>query len=289
MLSALFVTDPHVDIEGNGWSKPWKHLDFDVLLCTGDVRAPGHKSIEWLADACPDRPVVYVAGNHDFYSHFDKNDPSLKTTYEREREAMRLRAEQLGITYLDNDSVVLDDGTRVLGTTLWTDFMLRPGYQMFGDAVRTAAKTMNDYRLIKTGEGRSRDNLQPRDTIAAHKEARRWLQEQLAIDHPDGDTIVMSHHAPHPNSLLHGRAVDSVDCCYASDLTPILEGPNAPSMWLHGHIHSNRDYTIGGCRIIANPRGYPMTPRPNSPRENRDFDPELVIEIGRVPVPTMGM
>jgi hypothetical protein len=36
----------------------------------------------------------------------------------------------------------------------------------------------------------------------------------LAIPHDDGDTVVMTHMAPHPNSLLHGRAVDSVDCCY---------------------------------------------------------------------------
>jgi 3',5'-cyclic AMP phosphodiesterase CpdA len=287
MFNALVISDPHVDIEGNDWKPSWRHLDFDYLLCTGDVRAPGHKSIEWLASVGPHKPVLYVPGNHDFYSHFSKTDPSLKTTYLRERDAMRHRAEQLGITFLDNDSVVLEDGTRVLGTTLWTDFMLRPGYQMFGEAVRAAAKSMNDYRCIKVGEGRSRDNFQPRDSIAAHKEARRWLQEQLAIDH-DGDTIVMSHHAPHPNSLLHGRAMDSVDCCYSSDLSPLLESGKI-SHWFHGHIHSSRDYTVGGCRVVCNPRGYPTSSLKNAPRENPDFDPELVIEIGRVPMPTMGM
>jgi hypothetical protein len=289
MLRALVVSDPHIDIETNDWLPPWRDLDFDVLLVTGDVRAPGHKSLEWLASACPHNPVYYVAGNHDFYSFFSKHDPSLKTTYQGERGAMRRRAQELGIHFLDNDSVVLEDGTRILGGTGWTDFMLRPGWQSFPDATRTASKAMNDYRCIKTGEGRSRDNFQPKDSIAAHKEWRKWIQEQLAIDHPDGDTVVMTHHAPHPMSLLHGRAVDSVDCCYASDLTPILEGENAPSLWLHGHIHSNRDYNIGNCRVVCNPRGYPTSSLKNAPRENPGFIEDLVIEIGRECVPMLGM
>jgi Calcineurin-like phosphoesterase len=282
MLRALVIADPHVDISGNDWK--WSlPKDFDVLLCTGDVRQPGHKAIEWLASTCPHKPVLYTAGNHDFYSHFDKHDLSMKTTYERERDVMRRRAEQLGIYFLDNDSLVFDDGTRVLGTTLWSDFQSRPPYLMFGDAVRLAGKQMNDYRCIKhdAKPGRRIKNFEPKDSIAAHKDARRWLQEQLAIEHPDGDTIVMSHHAPHPNSLLHGRVTSDLDCCYASDLTPILIGDNAPSHWFHGHIHKSSDYTIGNCRVVCNPRGYPMSSLTNAPRENPDFDERLVIEIGR--------
>jgi hypothetical protein len=290
MLRALVIGDPHVDIAENDWRPSWQHLDFDVLLCTGDVRQPGAKAIEWLASTCPHRPVYYTAGNHDFYSFFDKHHPEMKTTYERERDAMRRRAEQLSVTFLDNDSVILPDGTtRLLGTTLWTDFMVRPPYLMFGDAVRLAARQMNDYKCIKVGAGRSRDMFQPKDSIAAHKEARRWLQEQLAIEHPDGDTIVMSHHAPHPHSLLHGRVTSDLDCCYASDLTPILMGPNAPTHFFHGHIHKSSDYMIGNCRVVCNPRGYPMSSLRNAPRENPAFNPDMVIEIGRELTLTMGM
>jgi DNA repair exonuclease SbcCD nuclease subunit len=289
MLRALVVGDLHVDIPHNGFKPPWQDLDFDVLLSTGDVRQPGHKALEWLASACPHKPIVAIAGNHDYYSHFDKHDPTMKTTYQREREAMRRRAEELGIHFLDNSSCILEDGTRILGTTLWTDFQLRPPYLMFGDGVRNASKQMNDYRCIKVDPGRSRDNLQPKDTIGAHVTARKWLQEQLAIEHADGDTIVMSHHAPHPNSLLHGQVTADLDCCYASDLSPILEGPNAPTIWLHGHIHKNQDYAIGNTRVICNPRGYPMSSLKNAPRENPDFNPELVIEIGRECVPQMRM
>lgn len=289
MQRALVVNDLHVDIQGNAYKPSWRDLEFDIALIAGDVRACGNKAIEWIADAIPDRQAYYTPGNHDFYSHFDKLDPTLKITYERERDAMRRRAEQLSVVFLDNDVAILPDKTRLLGTTLWTDFMLRPSYLMFGDAVRNAAKQMNDYRLIKVGEGRSKDNFQPKDSINAHKVARKWLQDTLAIDHDDGDTIVMSHHAPHPKSLSHGQVTGDLDCCYASDLSPIMEGPNAPTLWLHGHLHSNKDYVVGRTRVLCNPRGYPLTFRPNSPRENPAFIEDLVIEIGRECTPTLGM
>lgn len=281
---ALFVSDLHVDIDGNGFEAPWRDVDFDVLMAAGDVRAPGTLALEWIADANPHKLSVYCPGNHDYYSFFDKNRPELKTTYERERDSMRRRAEQLGIIFLDNDVHVLPDGTRILGGTGWTDLMLRPGWQSFPEAVRSATRSggMNDYRAIKREPkpGHRIKPIEPKHTIAAHMEWRKWLQGRLAIPHEDGDTVVMTHHAPHPNSLLHGRAVDSLDCCYASDLTPILTGPNAPTHWFHGHIHSNRDYVVGNCRVISNPRGYPGH-RPSDGRENPNFDPTTIIEIGR--------
>src|ERR1700726_4835143 len=76
MQRALFISDLHVDIErnaANDLKSLWQRLDFDVLMCAGDVRAPGKKALEWLASACPHRPVLYTPGNHDFYSFFDKH------------------------------------------------------------------------------------------------------------------------------------------------------------------------------------------------------------------------
>jgi hypothetical protein len=288
MTRAHIIGDMHATIDGNAWDPLFK--DFDVLLCTGDVGPSLRHGLPLLRKWYPDHPIVITAGNHEFYSYYDKHNPDLKTTYQREREEGRRIAESLDIHFLDNDFVVLDDGTKVIGSTFWTDFMLRPGYQMFGDAVRTASRVMNDYRCIKTGKGRSSDQFQPRDSIAAHLEARKWLQKELAVPH-DGDVVVMTHHAPHPLSLENGRPTSETCACYASDQTPIMTGPNAPDFWFHGHIHRNRDYVIGNTRVICNPRGYPMTPRPNSPRENPDFIEDLVIEIGRelTPLPKMGM
>jgi hypothetical protein len=77
-----------------------------------------------------------------------------------------------------------------------------------------------------------------------------------------------------------GLSFTELDWCYASNLDHLMQGPNAPSLWIHGHIHRNQDYVVGSTRVIANPRGYPTRFVPNAPRENPDFDPRLVVEVG---------
>jgi hypothetical protein len=31
-----------------------------------------------------------------------------------------------------------------------------------------------------------------------------------------------------------------------------------PTLWIHGHTHTRFDYQVEGCRIVCNPRGYPL-------------------------------
>ncbi len=280
------VSDLHTDIRDNGAFVP-PDVDADVTVVAGDARAPGTLALRKIRELYPDRsrPLLYVAGNHDFYSHHDHKRPELKTTFERQRAEMPAVAASLGIIFLD-DAVIEIDGVRFVGSTLWTDFSARPGYLSFSDAVREAsgARGMNDYRLIKTGAGRSRDKLQPRDTINAHKVSRAFIERALA-EKCDGDTVVITHHAPSYRSLRNGgMTFDDMDWCYASNLESLMHGDNAPSLWLHGHIHANRDYSVGNTRIVANPRGYPAAA---GMRENPDFDAGLVVELE--PRPTLGM
>jgi hypothetical protein len=28
------------------------------------------------------------------------------------------------------------------------------------------------------------------------------------------------------------------------------------ALWVHGHVHNQRDYHIGATRVVCNPRGY---------------------------------
>jgi len=283
------VSDLHDDIRGNRISA-LPAVDADVTVVAGDAMAPGTLALRRIRELYPDRerPLVYVAGNHDFYSEpNDKlvaREPQLRTTYEYQRKQMPRVADELGIILLDDSAVVIDD-VRFCGGTLWTDFSARPPHVMFGDAVRAASRGMNDYKLIKTGRGRGRDRLRPGQSIDAHKATARVIESVLAEPH-DGETVVVTHHAPSWRSLS-GYSHDAntlqfheLDWCYASDLERLMIGDNAPALWIHGHIHSPRDYVVGKTRIVANPRGYPMNFLPNAPRENPAFDPGLVVEIG---------
>jgi Icc-related predicted phosphoesterase len=80
-------------------------------------------------------------------------------------------------------------------------------------------------------------------------------------------------HTPCPQR----RSIDAVyrgnllNPCFASNLEPFIE-QHQPALWVHGHLHSCSDYTIGRTRVIANPRGYPS-------ENTRGFNPSLVVEV----------
>jgi hypothetical protein len=281
------LSDLHVDIAGNAWSPP-AFTDADVVVCAGDTMAPQTLGLRWLRDAFPGQRLLCVPGNHDFYSHHIEHQPELKTTYEEQRRRAPELARELGISLLDDDEIVIGD-VRFLGSTLWTDFQQRPGYVMFGDAVREAERRHNDYRRIKVDPGRSRNKFTAAHSIAAHRKSRVFLRDALARPFT-GDTVVVTHHLPSPRSL-HPAASD-LDWCYTSDLEAMMHGETAPALWIHGHIHHNADYVVGNTRVLANPRGYPNEPRligEHGRRENPNFDPKLVVEVGLHPLLILGM
>ena len=88
-------------------------IDSDVLLLAGDIHAPGRRAMTWAASdsVAKKRPVVFVAGNHEFYD----------SRYQVERSTMEHAAQSMGVHYLDHATVVID-GVRFIGCTLWTDF-----------------------------------------------------------------------------------------------------------------------------------------------------------------------
>lgn len=300
-MTVLHVaSDYHLDIPHNAWEGPVCD-DYDIAAILGDACAPGSHGLRALRRMYMDRsrPLIYVQGNHDFYSEGDPKkrvlDPSLQTTWENERRIMRDVANELDITLLDDDSVEID-GIRFVGGTLWTGYDARNSYEDMNAAMRSAAGRggMNDFRYIKTGAGRSRDVLTPRDTLGAHRRTVRFIEATLAEPFA-GPTVVLTHHAPSYRSLRGWNShmpgiFRAHDYCYASDLEYLMHGDNAPSIWAHGHVHENRDYTVGGTRVLANPRGYPLTHGlgPEG-RENGAFNPMLTVEIEPIPAPRMGM
>ncbi|MCX7319875.1 MAG: metallophosphoesterase [Hyphomicrobiales bacterium] len=310
MLKIHLTSDHHVDIRGNEMTDADRvRPDCNLVVGAGDFRAPGTLALREFYEmyAYLEVPLVYTAGNHDFYSEHSKHHPELKTTWERQLEEMPRVAEQLGIVLLQDSAHKLDiEGmpVRLLGGTLWSDFEARPGWVGMNEALRSAEKAMNDYRLIKTGAGRSKDMLRTRQTIDAHRATVRFLEQALCTPF-DGDTIVVTHHSPSYQSLRkwdpeHPERFSNMDWCYASNLEHLMTGirPNgepmpttwgAPSLWLHGHVHANQDYVVGQTRICSNPRGYPMFALGMTGRENPNYDPGKVIKLEPRYAPTMGM
>lgn len=285
------TSDWHRDIANNEFKRSVPTPECDVIVVSGDVMAPGDQGIRAVREYFEDTAaaIVFVPGNHCFYSHADRKRPELKTTWERQRqELMPKAAEETGIILLD-DATCEIDGVLFVGATLWSDFAARPDYMTLAEA-QHRAMAMNDYRLIKTGRGRGKDRLTPAQTIAAHMTSRMFIADALMNKQADQDAVVITHHAPSFRSLrgydpAAPNDFNELDWCYGSDLEYLMNSESAPILWVHGHLHDQHDYVCGATRVVCNARGYPDFSR----RENPRFDPTLVIEIEPRPTLTMGM
>lgn len=231
-------------------------VEADVLVLAGDIHI-GTAGINWAAEVARGLPVIYVAGNHEFYDgHIDH------TALE-----MRERAAERGVHFLEKGEITID-GVRFLGTTLWTDFKLYADTHEPGKCMREADLSLNDFRLIRKDEGRA---FLASESALLHEIATTWLQERLA-DSALGKTVVVTHHCPHPRSVPERFVGSPLSPAFSSDLSELMESYR-PVLWVHGHVHDSFDYMVGETRIVCNPRGYFR-------REmNADFNPAMVIEV----------
>jgi predicted phosphohydrolase len=220
-------------------------------VLAGDIDH-GTKGLDWARAAFPHHPIVYVAGNHEYYG---EAIPKLT-------DELRTRAAVLDIAYLEND-VADVAGVRFVGCTLWTDLELFGPHPWVADAVLEA---MVDYRSIRVSPQYRR--LRPGDTVRMHRTSRQWLEQVLTES--GAGTVVVTHHAPSARSLSPRYAQDPVSAAYASNLDVLVE-TYAPALWIHGHTHYCVDYTIGSTRVVSNQRGYRD--------EGLGFIPDLVVEV----------
>ncbi len=231
--------------------------DADLIVLAGDI-GRGLTGVEWAMAECArlDKPAVYVLGNHEYYTQVF---PDLV------EEARRLTAGSR-VQVLEND-VITQGRVRILGCTLWTDFLL------FGEveeetSMAAVEAVMYDYKIIRTADG---EPLRASTTQQYHRESRQWLEARLA-EPWDGPTVVITHHVPcwagsHP--VFDGI----LSAGFTSDLTPLMESHRI-DLWICGHSHANVDTRIGHTRLLSNQRGYPGEDVPGPA-----FDPALVVEV----------
>lgn len=235
---------------------------YDVVVLAGDIHRHTH-AIHWAA-AKFSKPVICIAGNHEFYgAHLHGLTAELR----------KCAAQYDHVHLLDNDAIVID-GVRILGAVLWTDFMLfGKDRGTIGQCLTEAKHGMYDFRQIRFLAGRW---LSPVDTIRLHRISTAFLAETLATPF-DGPTVVVTHHLPSMQSVADRFKKDFLSAAFASNLDHIVAKADA---WIHGHTHDSFDYRIDKCRVVCNPRGYPD--RLKNRYENPAFDSAKIVEIGVV-------
>lgn len=244
------VSDVHNEFGVLKYAPP----EHDIAICAGDI-CTGVAGIMWAGRTYDPSKTLYVAGNHEFYG---------KRRLHRHYEKMREKAKEFGVQFLQNDVVVID-GVRFIGCTLWTDFNLHGNQPL---AMIQAKQDMNDYRLICIDINKL---IQPANVLHEFETSFKFLEETLDIPF-DGPTVVITHHAPSEQSCIGRFRGSPANPFYASNLERfILE--KQPELWVHGHTHSRADYMIDKTRVVVNPRGYADV------GEQTGFDNQLIVEV----------
>ena len=213
--------------------------------------------------------VLFIPGNHEF------DGLEYEETYAR----LRATCQELGIEWLDRETVVIGH-VRFIGTTLWSDFDalasretdLTKQLQLRGKAFRAANYYLSKNTTLQNGVPVLAEGLREMSL-----DCQAWLRAALATPF-DGVTVAVTHFAPSLQSAdpRYGLAAGTAGFCNAMDaLFPYAD------IWMHGHLHCMNDYTVTGvengrpwcCRVVANPLGY------LSKGEQEGFRPELVIEL----------
>lgn len=249
----------------------------DVTVLAGDI-GNGTDLVEVALRPCFDGTVkILVPGNHEFYDL--ELEPARRALREAVTTAMRDPAVRArGALHLLDDDCVVVDGVRFVGGTLWTDYLLH-GEEGREAAVEGALRFVTDHRLVRREGGLP---FTPEDSVALHHATRAFLEDVLAQAH-DGPTVVVTHHAPHPDSVAERFAGNAINPAFVSDLSALM---GRSALWLHGHTHDGFDYTVRGTRVVANPAGYRRkTPAGQAGMvggfvfENPRFDPALVLTL----------
>ena len=227
----------------------------DVVVLAGDIHVD-NRGVLWAFENIKDKPVLYVLGNHEFYGK----------AYPKLVDSLKEQTQDSNVHILENDTFSYN-GVNFMGCTLWTDFNL------YGDA-RLAGfecqQVMSDYRKIRVSPQFSR--LRSLDVSHIHTHSLNWLTKELET-HKGETNVIITHHGPSVKSLPDNKRnrENMINAAYVSHLDSILTDHN-PSMWLHGHLHNSSDYTIGDCRVVCNPRGYPD-------ERNPEFVKKLILEL----------
>ena len=224
-----------------------------MVILAGDIDR-GRNGLDWIRHWFPDRPVLYVLGNHEYYRHAL---PAL---------TLELMQETAGtnIHLLENQAVELF-GYAFLGCTLWTDF-LAGGNAL--TAMQEANSLINDFRLIRNSNEHRR--LRAQDIARVNEDSVAWLRRELAKHDPQR-TVVVTHHAPSLRSGEPRYQGSALTAAFLSKLDALVETSGVP-LWVHGHTHYNVNYHLGSTRVLSNQRGYPS-------QLCKGFNTAMVLEV----------
>jgi Icc-related predicted phosphoesterase len=261
-VKIFLISDIHFEFHNNvDWLPPLPDVNqFDVLVLAGDI---GHGP--WLATGLrrlrryfPAKPIVYVAGNHEYYRGNVTRSPVGDIGVEN-------------FHHLEKCSVELS-GYKFIGTTLWTGFDCL-GSELIERAMHISKYSIADFMEIRIAELSETNGVPLRIAPEYMRElflqSKSWLDKELT--HSDHDKTIVVTHFPPSREFRHGQIKEDVISAYFQSNCIDLIQKYQPALWLYGHNHWSDQQQCGKTRVISNQYGYP--------REGARYRPDLIIEL----------
>jgi len=240
-----------------------------ILILAGDIGTVRQQEtlLTFLEEAASRfRAVLYVLGNHEFYSN----------AWPRALDDLRRWNLPSNLYVLERDTIVIDD-VGFAGATLWADYDRSNPLSIW-----EAKSWINDHVAIGFAYKHKEPSIRrvmPEDLLEDHAVTKEWIVKVLPeLRAKCRKVVLITHHgishqsvgAKHKTSKLNGSFVSDLE--YLLDIAP-------PDVAIHGHVHDSSDYRLEnaiGTRVVVNPRGYAKN---DLTQENKAFDPCLTIEI----------
>ena len=222
----------------------------DVLILAGDI---GREALarEFVEAELSISPVIYVPGNHEYYSERSREEIDLEWRW--------LAGEHRDLHYLVCEGMVID-GVRFWGAPWYSDLW---GTTNPWD-LATVQHGINDFWEPVNGGGEW--------TLSRHIEHNRMQTAMLAAQAGQVDVVIT--HWPPTKGAMHPRFEgDSLSPYFYNDREDLVRAIGA-KLWVSGHTHEAYDYEVGPTRCIGNPTGYS-----GDYRQSPLFRPDRVVEV----------
>lgn len=195
--------------------------------------------------------VFFLFGNHEAYGTSFVDAKALIIAFAARIDEVRRLNNEIGrFVFLDQSRYDIDEGTTVLGCTLFS--------RILKEQAETVKMFVTDFSRIENWEVDDHNN--------AHESDVEWLNaqvESIMENEPRRAIIIFTHHSPTllevATDPVHENDSTQTTSAFATDLSreTCWVSPQV-KLWAFGHTHFNCDFEdpLTKKRVFANQKGY---------------------------------